>query len=113
MPLIAGLLVFGSFIIAATVSWQVKNINPDFISVAKYNLMIAPILFLANISLGIGFTKGHQLFNNLPLMIASQTFIYYMFILAFSIYLLGDDVSIIKVVIAFILIAFSIWLIKS
>ncbi|KJS23610.1 MAG: hypothetical protein VR72_00420 [Clostridiaceae bacterium BRH_c20a] len=113
MPLIIGLLGVGSFIIALTVSWQVKNINPDFISVAKYNLMIAPILFLANISLGIGFTKGHQIYKNLPLIIASQTFIYYLFILGFSMYLLGDKVSVIKALLAFSMIAFAIWLIKS
>ncbi|MFZ7104666.1 MAG: hypothetical protein ACOWWO_18685 [Peptococcaceae bacterium] len=113
MTLILGLLAVGSFIIALTVSWQVKYIAPDFLTIAKYNLLIAPVLFLANVSLGMAFTKGHQLYKNLPLMIASQTFIYYLFILAFSMYLLGDKISVTKTLCAFSLIAFSIWLIKS
>lgn len=113
MPLIIGLLVLGSFIIALTVSWQVKYIDPSFISVTKYNLLIAPILLVANISLGIGFIKGHSFYQNLPLMIAAQTFIYYLFILFFSVYLLGDKISLVKTIMAFTLISFSIWLLKS
>ncbi|MDK2823233.1 MAG: hypothetical protein PWQ67_1456 [Clostridia bacterium] len=113
MPYILALLGIGSAIIAFTVSWQVKHVTPDFISVAKYNFFIIPILFIANTSLGLGFIKGHQLVKNLPLLIASQTFIYYLMIIFFSIYLVEDKVSFYRAIIAFSLMAFSIWLLKS
>ena len=58
MPLVLGLITIGSFILAFTVSWQVKNVNPEWLSVAQYNLKIIPLLFIANVSLGMAFIKG-------------------------------------------------------
>jgi len=113
MPLIIALLALGSLILAWTVSWQVKYINSDWLSIAQYNFRIIPFLFIANFSLGMAFIKGHRVVKNLPLLIASQSFIYYIFILLFTLYLLGDKVSTIRVVAAFSLMAFSVWLLKS
>jgi len=113
MPLILSLLALGSVIIAFTVSWQVKHVNSDFLSIAQYNFRIIPFLFIANVSLGMAFIKGHQVVKNLPLLIASQTFIYYIFILLFTISLLGDKVAVPKALLAFVLMAVSIWLLKS
>jgi len=113
MPLIFSLLALGSAIIAVTVTWQVKHVNSDFLSIAQYNFRIIPFLFIANVSLGMAFIKGHLVVKNLPLLIASQTFIYYIFILLFTIILLGDKVSIPRALVAFILMTVSIWLLKS
>jgi len=113
MSLIVALLALGSAIIAFTVSWQVKYVSPDLISVLKFNLLIIPLLFIANTSLGLSFIKGHKFLMNLPLLIASQSFIYYLMIVFFSVYLLGDKLSVARAVMAFSLMAFSIWLLKS
>lgn len=113
MPLVLGLISIGSLILALTVSWQVKNVNPDWLSVAQYNLKIIPLLFIANISLGMAFIKGNEVVKNLPMLVASQTFIYYIFILLFTIFLLGDKVSIPRALIAFGLMVVAIWLLKS
>lgn len=113
MPLVLGLITIGSFILAFTVSWQVKNVNPEWLSVAQYNLKIIPLLFIANVSLGMAFIKGNDVVKNLPMLIAFQTFIYYIFILLFTLYLLGDKVSVPRAIFAFCLMAVSIWLLKS
>ncbi|NLT94667.1 MAG: hypothetical protein GXW85_03895 [Clostridia bacterium] len=113
MVFVLGLITLGALILAGTVSWQVKYVNPEWLSVALYNLKILPLLFTANLSLGMAFIKGNDAVKNLPMLIASQTFIYYIFILLFTIYLLGDKVSVPKALLAFCLMAISIWLLKS
>ena len=71
----------------------------------RYNLAILPLVFLANVFLGIGFIKAHETLKNLPLLVAGQTFTYYSFVLAFSVFLLGERVSVVKTVAGMALIA--------
>jgi len=70
-------LVIGSAVLAFALSWQVKYIPPAVGPVIRYNLVILPLVFLANVLLGIGFVKAHGVLKNLPLLAAGQTFMYY------------------------------------
>lgn len=110
---IIGLLGLGSLLIALIMTLQVKYVDPIFIDVLKFNIYTFPVLFLANLSLGIGFIKGHQVFKNFPFLLAGQTFIYYLMILLFSVTILGDKISIIKAIIAYLFIITGIWILKS
>ncbi len=113
MLFIIGLLAFGSLILALFITLQVKIITPDFLNVVKYNLYILPFILAANISLGMGFIRGHEITKNLPLILAVQTFLYYIMILIFSIFILGDKISYSKVFLGYLFIIMGIWLIKS
>jgi uncharacterized membrane protein len=99
--------------LALFVTLQVKFINPDFLSVFKYNIYILPFILLANISLGMGFLKGHEIIKNLPLILAVQTFIYYVMVMIFSVLILGDKLSYSRVFLGYLFMIFGIWLIKS
>jgi len=92
-------LVVGSAVLAFALSWQVKYVPPAVGPVVRYNLVILPLIFLANVLLGIGFVKAHRVLKNLPLLAAGQTFMYYLFLLAFSIFLAGDRVSVARAVV--------------
>ncbi len=107
------LLATGSFVIALLLTWQVKYITPDLISIARYNLYILPFIFLGNTSLGMGFVRGHKLIDNLPLLIALQSFTYYIFIVALSILLLGDKITVYRGLLGFGLIALGVLVLKS
>lgn len=112
----AGVILFltaGSTLLAFFVSWQVKVAGVDVWSVARYNLMILPLLFVANTFLGVGINRGHQMFEKLPLWVALQTAIYYLMITLFSIILLQNKISLGKTGIALALIIIAIYLLKS
>jgi len=103
----------GSTLLAFLITYQVKVAGTDLLSIAKYNLVILPAIFIANVFLGMGINKGHAIFENLPLMIAIQTSIYYIMITVFSIYMLDNKISIAKTIVAFALIIVAIYLLKS
>lgn len=105
--------VFGSAIIALGVSWQVKHISNDWWALAKYNLTISPLLFLANILLSMGFGLGHSVIKNVPAVVALQTIIYYAFLILFSYFLVGDKISLAKAAAGVTLLAAGIWVLKS
>lgn len=106
-------LTSASALLALIVTWQAKTVDPTFISIAKFNLLVLPFIYLANTFLGLGINKGHDLFGNLPLMVASQGLVYNLCILVFSILILGDKVSVGKALIAFALISTGIYILKS
>jgi uncharacterized membrane protein len=107
------LLSGGSILLALLVTLQVKFTGADWGSIAKYYLAVLPVLFTANIFIGLGLNKGHAIFHNLPLLIAVQTFVYYLMIALFSVYILGNKLSVPRTAIAFSLIIFAIYLLKS
>ena len=102
-----------SALLALIVTWQAKTVEPTLISIAKFNLMVLPFIYLSNTFLGLGINKGHELTNNLPLMVATQGLFYNMVILLLSIVILGDKVSVVKALVAFALISSGIYLLKS
>lgn len=112
MALIVFLLIFGSAMISLVVSWQVKYIPPEFGALARYNLLIAPLIFSANLALGTAFVRAHVIMKNLPFLVALQTFIYYLFLLAFSVLLVGEKVSIARALLGFTLMVLGIWVLK-
>lgn len=113
MLVIAGLLAFGSLLVALTMTLQVKYVDPVFIQVLKFNLLMIPVLVAGNVSLGMGFIKGQKILHNFPLLLSGQTFIYYIMILIFSVAMLGDKLSIPKVLIAYVFIVIGIGIMRS
>ncbi len=103
----------GSAIIALGVTYQVGYIENNWWALVKYNLTIAPFLFIANMLLSMGFGKGHALLNNMAATVAMQTFLYYGFLVLFSYLILGDKISFVKVIGGISLIAAGIWMLKS
>lgn len=63
-------LVIGSAALSFTLSWQVKYVPLAVGPVLRYNLAILPLVFLANVFLGIGFIKAHETLKNLTLLVA-------------------------------------------
>ncbi|MGB9805069.1 hypothetical protein [Desulfofundulus sp.] len=98
-------LVVGSVVLSFLVAWQVKTVHPGVIPVVKYNLTVLPLYFLANVALSIGFIRAHEAIRNLPLVVAGQSFMYYVFLLIFSVLLVGDRVSVARALTGFALIA--------
>jgi len=106
------LLVIGSAILSFLVAWQVKTVPPEIGAVIRYNLMVLPLFFLANTALGAGFIRMHETIKNLPLIVAGQSFMYYVFLLAFSVLLVNDKVLVSRAVAGFILIVAGIAMLK-
>ncbi len=106
-------LASGSVLLALIITWQTKTIDPNLLSIAKYNLLVLPLLYIANTLLGLGINKAHGISGNLPLWVASQGMFYNLAILVFSIVILGDKVSIAKTLVAFLLISTGLYLLKS
>ncbi len=113
MTMIFFLLVFGSAALSFMIAWQVRYVQPEFISVARYNLLMLPLIFAANIALATAFIRANGILKNLPMLAATQSFIYYSFIVAFSILLVGEKVSIGRAVVGFGLMAAGVWVLKK
>lgn len=113
MATIVALIIFGSGLLTLLLSWQVKHVSPDFGSVIRYNLLILPLLFAANVALGVAFIRANGVVKNLPLLVAAQSFIYYLFLLAFSVLLIGEKISIGRAVVGFGLMAVGVWVLKK
>ncbi len=98
MALSAILLVFGSVVLSFLLALQVKLISPGSVpglvgvAVVRYNLYVLPLIFLANTALGMSFVQAHQTVKNLPLLVAAQTFIYYLCLFVYSWFGLGDRI---------------------
>ena len=113
MALVAALLTLGSLILAFVLSWQGKYIPAEIYAVIRFNLLILALLLAANVALGTAFIKANEIINNMPLVAAMQTFIYYIFIVLFTIFFLGDKVSLSRDLAGFSLIAAGIFLLKQ
>ena len=113
MALVAALLTLGSLILAFVLSWQVKYIPAEIYAVIRFNLLMLPLLLAANVALGTAFIKANEIINNMPLVAAMQTFIYYIFIVLFTVFFLGDKVSLSRALAGFSLIAAGIFLLKQ
>jgi len=98
LVLSAILLVFGSVVLSFLLALQVKLISPGSVpglvgaAVVRYNLCVLPLIFLANTALGMSFVQAHQTVKNLPLLVAAQTFIYYLSLFVYSWFGLGDRI---------------------
>lgn len=106
------LLSAASTILALVVTYQVKLAGTEVLSIIKYNLLVLPAVFAANVFIGVGINKGHVIFKNLPLLVAIQTLVYYVMITIFSIYILGNHLSVPKTVVAFMLILTGVYLLQ-
>lgn len=113
IPVILLLLAFGSAVLAFLISWQVRHVAPDFWPVVRYNLAVLPLIFAANTALGLAFVRAHGAVKNLPFLVESQSFIYYMFMVAFSVLLVGDKITAGRAVAGFALIAAGVYLLKA
>lgn len=113
MAIIVALLIFGSGVLSLLISWQVKNVSPDLSSVVRYNLFVLPLIFAANTALGAAFIRANEVIRNLPLLAAAQSFIYYLFLLAFSVLLVGEKISIGRALIGYGLMAAGVWVLKK
>jgi len=113
MIAIAALLALGSSILSFLISWQVKHIVPEIWPVTRYNLVILPLTFIANTALGLAFVRAHGVVKNLPLLVAAQSFLYYFFVLVFSVLLVGDKIPVGRAIAGFVLMAVGAYLIKN
>ncbi len=113
MGIVLILFLFGSLFLSFHLSLQVKLASPELMSIVKYNLVMFPVIMAANITLGLGFAKGHSLLKNLSSLVAAQAFVYYIFIVLFSAFLLKDDISYPKTILGFALIVLGIFNIRS
>ncbi len=98
-------LVIGSAVLSFLVACQVKTVPLAIIPVIKYNLIVLPLFFLANTALSVGFIYVHETIKNLPLVVAGKSFMYYVFLLMFSVLLVEDEVSVVRALEGFALIA--------
>ena len=105
MAVVALLVTLGSTILAVVLAWQVKTVPPAVGAVARYNLVVLPLLYAANVLLGAAFIKAHALVRNLPLAVAGQSFVYNILLLVFSLLILGDRLPVGRSVAGFLLIA--------
>ncbi|HUW63243.1 MAG TPA: hypothetical protein VMW83_00870 [Spirochaetia bacterium] len=105
MALVALLVTLGSGLLSFLVVWQVKTVSPVVGAVARYNLVVLPLLYVANVLLGGGFVKAHTLLRNLPLVAAGQSFVYNVLLLVFSVLILGDRIPLGRSLAGFLLIA--------
>ena len=113
MALVAALLTLGSLILAFVISWQVKYMSAEIYAVIRFNILMLPLLLAANVALGTAFIKANGIINNMPLVAAMQTFIYYIFLVLFAIFFLGDMISLSRALAGFGLIAAGIFLLKQ
>jgi hypothetical protein len=105
MALVTLLVTLGSGLLSFLVVWQVKTVPPAVGAVARYNLLVLPLLYAANVLLGGGFVKAHALVKNLPLVAAGQSFVYNVLLLVFSVLILGDRLPVGRSLAGFLLIA--------
>lgn len=112
MALVAFFILIGSAILSLVVTWQVRHVSPEVGSLAIFYLKALPLLFLANLSLGVAFTRGHQILKNLPLLVAMQSFTYYLFLLLFAVVIIHDRVPAGRAVLGFLLLAAGVYVLK-
>jgi uncharacterized membrane protein len=99
------MVTMGSALLSFLVVWQVKTVPPAVGAVARYNLIVLPLLYCANVLLGGGFVKAHTLVKNLPLVAAGQSLVYNVLLLVFSVLVLGDRLPLARSLAGFLLIA--------
>jgi len=113
MAVIAALLIFGSVVLSFMLSWQVKHVPAEFYPVLRYNVYMLPLILAANVALATAFIRANEVVKNLPLVAAVQSFMYYIFIVVFTIFLVGEKVPVGRAVAGFGLMAAGIWMLKK
>jgi hypothetical protein len=119
LALPAVLLVFGSLLLSLLLALQVKLVPPARClltvgaAVARYNLFVLPLIFLANASLGMSFVLAHQTVRNLPLLVAAQTFVYYLGLIFYAWFGLGDRVAPVRALLGLGLILMGVYVLKG
>ena len=106
------LLSTGSILLAFLVTLQVKFAGVELLSIAKYYLLVLPVLFAANVCIGTGINKGHA-FIIICLFDCNSNGSLLFDDYPFSLYLLGDKISVPKTALASVLIITAIYLLKS
>ena len=113
MALSAALLVFGSVVLSFLLALQVKLVPPALGAVTRYNIYVLPLIFLANVALGMSFVQAHQTIKNLPLLVAAQTFVYYLSLFIYSWFGLGDRIPPVKGLLGLGLIMAGVYILRG
>ncbi len=119
MVLSAILLVFGSVVLSFLLALQVRLISPGQApalvgaAVIRYNLYVLPLIFLANAALGMSFVQAHQTVKNLPLLVAAQTFVYYLSLILYSWFGLGDRIPPVRVLLGLGLLVTGVFVLRG
>lgn len=119
MALSAVLLVFGSVVLSFLLALQIRLVPPVGgtlvvgAAVVRYNLIVLPLIFLANAALGMSFVQAHQTVKNLPLLVAAQTFVYYLSLFIYSWLGLGDRIPPVRALLGLGLIAAGVYALRS
>lgn len=113
MALVAFLLVLGSALLAVVITVQIRSVAPNVGPLLLYYVKVLPVIFLANASLGYAFVRAHQTVKNLPLLVSFQSVAYYICLLVLSIIVLGDKVSVPRVLAGFALMGAGIFMLKG
>lgn len=90
---IIGLIVAGSLLIALAGIGQIKFIEPEMLPALKYNLLVAPLIILANSFIFIAFTKATDLSFNLAAAGGLQVGIYTLSLAFFSVLFLNGTIG--------------------
>lgn len=113
MAVVVALLLFGSAVLSFMLTWQVKHVPAEFYPVVRYNVLMLPLILAANVALATAFIRANEVVKNMPLVAAAQSFMYYFFIVLFTIFLLGEKLSVGRAVLGFSLMAAGIWILKK
>src|SRR4030095_12933291 len=70
-----GILLLGFLIINGVFAFQTKFIGASLGETLKYQMYMIPLLFLANVLLGLGFKYGYKYFGSNTLVVSSSKFI--------------------------------------
>ncbi len=87
-------IAFGSLLIALAGIGQVKFVQPQLLPALKYNLMVAPIIILANTFIFIAFTKATDMSFNLAAAGGLQVGFYTLSLAVLSVLLLNGTVGV-------------------
>ena len=66
-------LIFAQFGFVIIIMHQAQNIGTNLIDIAKYTLMVSPILIILNILVNVVTNYGNKIFNNLAFTSIANT----------------------------------------
>jgi hypothetical protein len=113
VAVVAALLLFGSAVLSFMLAWQVKHVPAEYFPVVRYNVLMLPLILAANVALATAFIRANEVVKNLPLVAAVQSFMYYFFMVVFTIFIVGEKLSVGRAVVGFSLMAAGIWILKK
>lgn len=87
-------IALGSMLIALAGIGQIKFIRPELLPALKYNLMIAPLIILANALIFIAFTKATHMSVNLAAAGGLQVGLYTLSLAVLSVLFLNGTIGV-------------------